>query len=69
VNTAGVKDLIATLELSSEEAGEIVEFREKRGKFNNWDDLVKVPKLEAKKLESKKDRVTFWATHDPGDPW
>jgi len=59
VNKATAKELEAALELSQQEAGAIVEYREKNGSFGDWEDLKKVPGLDVKKMEVKKDRVTF----------
>ncbi len=59
VNTETAKALAAGLTLSQDEAQAIVEYREKEGKFKTWEDLKKVPGLDVKKIESKKDRVIF----------
>jgi competence ComEA-like helix-hairpin-helix protein len=40
-------------------ASKIVEFREKNGLFKNWEDLRKVPAIDWKTVESKKDRLDF----------
>jgi competence protein ComEA len=59
INKAEAKELEAALELSTENAAAIVQYREKNGSFNTLDDLKKVPGLDAAKLESKKDQVVF----------
>lgn len=59
VNTATAKDLESALGLSAKEAAAMVDYREKHGKFQNWDDLKKVPDLDVKKMESAKERLTF----------
>ena len=59
VNTETAKQLAADLAIAIEEAQAIVDYREKEGKFKNWDDLKKVPRVDTKKLESKKDRIVF----------
>ena len=59
VNTETAQALAAGLALSRDEAQAIVEYREKEGKFKTWEDLRKVPRLDVKKIESKKDRIVF----------
>ena len=59
VNTETAQALAAGLALSRDEAQAIVEYREKEGKFKTWEDLRKVPRLDVKKIESKKDRIAF----------
>lgn len=53
-------DLMATgLGITADEAKSIVVYREKNGPFKTLDDLKKVPALDAKKLDAKKDSITF----------
>ena len=59
VNKAEAKEFETTLDLSTENAAAIVQYREKNGAFKTLDDLKKVPGLDAAKLESKKDRLDF----------
>lgn len=59
VNTETAKALAADLALTEEEGAAIVQYREKQGKFKNWEDLKKVQGLDLSKIESKKDRVVF----------
>jgi len=59
VNKAAAKDLVSALELSEKEAESIVQYREKNGNFTNWEDLKKVPDLDSKKIEAKKDQLAF----------
>ena len=59
VNKANAKELETALAFSSKEAESIVEYRERNGNFKSLDDLKKVPDLDAKKLEEKKDRLVF----------
>ena len=59
INTESAKELAADLALSQEEASAIVEYRDKEGRFKSWEHLKKVPHLDMKKIESKRDRVVF----------
>ena len=59
VNKASAKDLETGLELSTKEAEAIVHFREEKGSFKSVEDVEKVPGVDAKKIEAKKDRLTF----------
>jgi competence ComEA-like helix-hairpin-helix protein len=59
VNKAGVKDIAATLEISAKEAESICNYRQEHGDFKDWESLAKVPQLDPKKLEGKKERVSF----------
>lgn len=59
VNKASAKDLESGLELSAKEAEAIVHYREEKGSFKSAEDLAKVPGVDAKKIEAKKDRLTF----------
>lgn len=59
VNKAEAKELETALELSTENAAAIVQYREKNGSFKNLDDLKKVPGSDAAKLDRVKDRLEF----------
>jgi competence protein ComEA len=59
VNKATAKDLEAGLLLSPKEADAMVDYRGHNGNFKSIDDLAKVPGLDAKKIEAKKDRLEF----------
>jgi len=59
VNKAEAKELETALELSTENAAAIIQYREKNGSFKKLDDLKKVPGLDAAKLDSEKDRLEF----------
>ena len=59
VNKAAAKDLESGLELSSKEAEAIVRYREDKGSFKSIEEVEKVPGVDGKKIESKKDRLTF----------
>lgn len=59
VNRAAAPDLESQLEITAEEAGAIVKYREAQGKFRDLSDLDKVPGLDIKKLEPIKQRIVF----------
>ena len=59
VNKAPAKDLQDQLELSAAEAAAIVKYRDANGGIKSWEDLAKVPGLDAKKLEPLKKRLKF----------
>ena len=59
VNKASATQLVTSLALTADEAKEIVGYREKNGDFKSLDDLKKVPNVDAKKLDAKKDLLLF----------
>src|ERR1700733_2122056 len=59
VNTAKAEDLQSGLMLTAPEAAAIVQYRKEHGEIKYWDALVKIPGVDAKKLESHKDLITF----------
>ena len=59
MNKTAAKELQAALGLSAAEADAGVRHREKDGNFHNWEDLKKVPGLDAKKIEGMRDRLAF----------
>jgi competence protein ComEA len=59
VNDAPIDELKSVLGLSATEAKAIVEYRQDHGKFKEWRDLLKVPGVDAKKIEEKAERMTF----------
>ena len=59
VNKATAAQLTSGLGLSAAEADAVIEYRKKNGDFKSIDDLKKVPDLDAKKLDAKKDRMAF----------
>jgi competence protein ComEA len=59
VNKATAKDLATQLELTDKDAEAIVKYRTDHGDFKDWDGLSKVPNIDAKKLEAKKDSIVF----------
>jgi competence protein ComEA len=59
VNQATAAQLGSSLGLSTAEAEAVVAYRKKNGDFKSLDDLKKVPDVDAKKLDDKKDRLAF----------
>ena len=59
VNQATAEQLESGLGLSPTEAEAILDYRKKNGDFKSLDDLKKVPSVDAKKLDDKKDRIAF----------
>lgn len=59
INTATPVDLESSLLLLKSEAKAIVQYRTQNGNFKSLDDLRKVPGLDFKKIEEKKDRIAF----------
>jgi competence protein ComEA len=59
VNKATAAQLASGLGLTTAESEAVVKYREKNGDFKTIDDLKKVPDVDAKKLDAKKDRLTF----------
>lgn len=59
VNEAAAKEIAQALEIGSEQADAIVEYRKQKGDFKTLEDLKRVPGLDAGKLEAHKDRLVF----------
>jgi competence protein ComEA len=59
VNAASASELSEVLGISSKDADAIVAYRVQNGAFKEWHDLMNVPRIEAKKIEDNKDRITF----------
>jgi competence protein ComEA len=59
VNSAAASELAAALDLTEQESTAIVSYRKQNGNFKEWRDLTKVPGIDAKKIESNKDRLVF----------
>ena len=59
VNTSAAKELESKLEISSKEAEALVQYRDQNGKFQSFEDLKKVSGLDLKKIEAKKERLSF----------
>jgi competence protein ComEA len=59
MNTAPNSELMVVLGFTIPEAQAIVAWREGGGNFQEWRDLLKVPSLDARKVEAKKERMSF----------
>ena len=59
VNKATAAQLAGGVGLTDTEAAAVVDYRKKNGDFKTIDDLKKVPDVDGKKWDAKKDRVTF----------
>jgi competence protein ComEA len=60
LNSAAQIDFESVLELLRREAAAIVAYREKHGAFKSVVDLKKVPGLDFKKIDSKRDRIVVF---------
>ena len=58
VNTASQIDLESAGGLLRREAAAVIQYREKHGRFKTLDDLKKVPGLDFKKIDSRRDFMT-----------
>jgi competence protein ComEA len=59
VNKATSAQLQSGLGLNAAEADAVIAYRKKNGDFKTVDDLKKVPDLDAKKVDAKKDHLAF----------
>jgi len=59
VNTARQIEFESMLNLRRSQAAAIIAYREKNGPFHSLDDLLKVPGVDAAKVEAGKDRLIF----------
>jgi competence protein ComEA len=59
VNKATSAQLQSGLGLTPAEADAVIAYRKKNGDFKTIDDLKKVPDLDAKKVDAKKDHLAF----------
>lgn len=59
VNTAPLVELKTVLGLSVKECQAVIDYREANGKFQAWQELQKVPGVDAKSIEAKKDLIAF----------
>jgi competence protein ComEA len=65
VNMANEKQLADVLEISVDDAKAIVAYRDKAKGFNSIEDMKKVPNVDTKKIDAKKDRLVFGAGVKP----
>jgi competence protein ComEA len=59
INTAPFEELKAVLGLTVAETQSLIAFRTEHGDFKSWEDVQKVPGVEPKKLEAKKESIAF----------
>lgn len=59
VNQATAAQLVSALALSTTEADAVIAYRKQNGDFKSIDDMKKVPDVDGKKLDAKKDRLAF----------
>ena len=59
VNKAGARSLTNFFKLFPEEAEAIIDYRDKNGSFQEWQELKNVPGLDFKKIEAKRDSIVF----------
>ena len=59
VNKATDQQIAKVLEISIDDAKAIVAYRDKNGDFKSIDDLKRVPNVDTKKIDAKKDNLVF----------
>jgi competence protein ComEA len=59
VNKANADDLKKALDLTDKEAAAIVKYRTDHGDFKDWHDVASVDGVDPKKIEAKRDSLTF----------
>ena len=59
VNKADAKEISDRLGLSMKEAEAIVEYREHRGTFRTWGDLLVIYGVDGSKIEAAQDKISF----------
>ena len=59
MNTAPHSELIVVLGFTAPESQALVAYREGHGDFKEWRDLLKVPGVDARKVEAKKELMAF----------
>ena len=59
VNKATDQQIAKILEISIDDAKAIVAYRDKEGNFKSIDDLKRVPNVDTKKIDAKKDSLVF----------
>jgi competence protein ComEA len=59
VNTASAVDLDSLLLLRRAESRAVIQYRTEHGDFKSLDDLHKVPGVDPKKIDAKKDLIVF----------
>jgi competence ComEA-like helix-hairpin-helix protein len=59
INTATAKQIDDAMDLEPGQADAIVKYRDEHGKFADWQALMSVPGLDAKKLEEQRPKVLY----------
>ncbi len=59
INKVAAETMVSLLQVTPDEAAAIVHYREANGAFKSFEDLAKVPGLDASKLEAKKASIVF----------
>jgi len=59
INTAPFEELRSVLGLTVEEAKAVLTYRKENGDFKSWQELQKVPGVDAKKIETKKELMVL----------
>ena len=59
INTATAREIQDGLKISDKDAARIVAWREQHGRFKNFEDVRKVPGLDASKMSDKRGWVSF----------
>jgi competence ComEA-like helix-hairpin-helix protein len=59
INTAPLEELKAVIGLSVPECEAVIAWRGKNGAFKNWQEVAAVPGVDAKKIETQRDRLAF----------
>jgi competence protein ComEA len=59
VNAASAEELEKSLDLSAKDSQAIVAYREQNGKINDFEQLKKIPGIDADKLQAKRGWIAF----------
>jgi competence protein ComEA len=59
VNTASAQEIQDGLKISDQDARQIVAWRERHGKFKNFEEVRKVPGLDAARIADKRGWMAF----------
>ena len=59
INSATADDISEGLDIDERAAAVIVKYREDKGPFKEWKDLLKVPGIDAQRIEELKDNFDF----------
>jgi len=59
VNTATAEEIQRIADLSAADATSIVEYRKRNGPYKDFVELEKVPGLDSKRMQERKDRIAF----------